>query len=212
MRHRTRRLRNGLLALFAVPSAYLLAAAFAAFVILPASDSGAPKTRTAYLASNGIHLNIVLPVRDNYADWQAFLPDAALSGKSHVYIGWGSTAFYTQVPAWKDLRPGIALRALFYDTGALNVVGADTPPPEGHHLVRTIHLDDLQYQTLVNDIQSQFHSRRALPGHPGFYAAHGRYTPFFTCNEWMRRRLRHIGLPVPLWSPFDRPLLWAFPQ
>lgn len=206
----TRNIFKVVLALLAALLLYLAAAGVSAWITLPDSDSDAPKPYTVYLASNGIHMNIVLPVQEARVDWAAFLPDAGLGDKRYVYIGWGSAAFYTQVPTWRDIRLQVALKALFYDEGLLRVEGADAPPPREHDLVRAIALSHAQYRALVADIQAQFAAREALAEYPGFYPAKGHYTPLFTCNEWMRRRLRGIGLPTPLWSPFDRPLLWKF--
>lgn len=205
----TRRLKTYLLALPLLLLAYLAAAILAAFIRLPGSHGDTPGEYPLYLASNGIHTNLVLPVQSDIADWRALLPHAALTDKSHVAIGWGSAAFYTQVNTWADLRPGIALRALFYDRGLLRVEGMAAPPPAEHPLVRRFAVDRARYQALVHDILAQFKSREPLREHPGFYDAHGRYHPLFTCNEWIRRRLRRIDVRTPLWSPFDRPLLWA---
>lgn len=199
-------IRKILFALLCLPLGYLFAALLAAMIPLPGdwSDEAAPYT--IHVASNGVHLNFVLPLRDDVADWAAFLPDAALGDSSHVHLGWGSAAFYTQVQEWGDLRPAIALRALFYDRGVIRIEGARGTPDPAHPRVRTLHLPETRYRALIADLQGQFRARRAVQ--PGFYPAHGRYTPFFTCNEWLRRRLRHIGVRTPLWSPFDRPVLW----
>lgn len=207
-----RRVCKTLLILPALAALYLLIAALCAAITLPAREDGAPKAHIIYLAGNGVHMNLVLPVRNTIADWQVFLPDADLTDKSHVFIGWGSRTFYTQVPTWRDLRLSVALQALLLDETALHVQGVHHPPPANHPWVRAIALSDAQYRALSQDIQAQFAARRALADYPGFYPAKGRYTPFFTCNEWVRVRLSGIGLPAPLWSPFDRPLLWAFPQ
>lgn len=195
-----------LLTIFLPPLLYCLAALLAALITLPGTPPDETTPYTIHVASNGIHLNFVLPVRDDIADWPTFLPDAALTDKSHLYLGWGSATFYTQVEYWRDLRPGIALRAIFYDRGLIRIEGVRDTPDPAHPLVRTLHLSRRQYQMLVSDLQAQFAARQSVQ--TGFYPAHGRYTPLFTCNEWLRRRLRHIDVRTPLWSPFDRPVLW----
>ena len=82
-----------------------------------------------------------------------------------------------------------------------------SPPQQ----VGKIRLSAEQYRQLAADIRQQFAAAQPLPGQPYFYAAHGHYQPLQTCNEWVRRRLAAIGVRVPLWSPFDRPLLWHLP-
>lgn len=53
-----------------------------------------------------------------------------------VQIGWGSRAFYTQVPTWADLTPQIAAQALFYDDAVLYVRPASIPVADAKHVRR----------------------------------------------------------------------------
>ena len=165
-----------------------------------------------YVVSNGVHLNIFLPMQSPAMNWPAFLP-ASLKGTTApmVQIGWGSRAFYTQVPTWGDLTVPLAAKALLWDDSVLFVRGGAAPLP-GSGQVRKIRLNAAQYRQLNADIRHQFAAATPLPDNPHFYAARGAYQPLQTCNEWVRRRLQPLGVTVPLWSPFDRPLLWHLPR
>ena len=44
-----------------------------------------------------------------------------------------------------------------------------------------------------------------------FYEAHGRYSPFFTCNTWSNLALKRAGLPCCVWTPFASPILDRVP-
>ena len=200
-----------LLAPFFVLPAYLAAALVLGLI----SSRTAMPTPTAaadypvYLVSNGVHINLVLPLHNDIADWRDRLPESGPG--DWVYIGWGSRAFYTQVPTWGDLTVPLAAKALLWDDSVLFVRGGAAPLP-GSGQVRKIRLNAAQYRQLNADIRHQFAAATPLPDNPHFYAARGAYQPLQTCNEWVRRRLQPLGVTVPLWSPFDRPLLWHLPR
>ncbi len=162
-----------------------------------------------YVVSNGVHLNIFLPMQSPAMDWPAFLP-ASLQDTAApmVQIGWGSRAFYTQVPTWADLTPKIAAQALFYDDAILYVRPAAIPMPDAKH-VRKVRMCQQELRSVSQDIARQFASTQAVSGFPNFYPAQGHYTPLMTCNEWMRLRLQHRSMPI--WSPFDQAILNHLP-
>ena len=200
-----------MLAPFFVLLAYLAAALVLGLI---PSRTSVPMPTTAadypvYLVSNGVHINLVLPLYNDIADWRDRLPESGPG--DWVYIGWGSRAFYTQVPTWGDLTVPLAAKALLWDDSVLFVRGGAAPLP-GSEQVRKIRLNAAQYRQLNADIRRQFAAAAPLPDYPHFYAARGAYQPLQTCNEWVRRRLQPLGVTVPLWSPFDRPLLWHLPR
>ena len=205
-----RYLRRLLVLLFGAPALYLLTALVGG--ILPASCTDHKSTRDGghhfpvYLVSNGVHVNLALPTVSAAMDW-----DTVLSvGYPYIYIGWGSRTFYRDVPTWDDLTVGKALRAITYDDSVIAIMPAYAPPT-GQQQIRTIHLTQQQLRLLSEDIYAQFQSFDPLTPHgayPVLYPAHGHYHPLLTCNEWIRQRLAPLGVAMPLWSPFDRPLLW----
>ncbi|MDO4693374.1 MAG: DUF2459 domain-containing protein [Eikenella sp.] len=202
-----RLLKRILFGLLLLPLLYAAAAGVSAYITVsaavPAPEAG--EGETVYLLSNGVHVNIAVPVHNRHFDWAGYLKQPAWREQPYVYIGWGSRTFYTQVPQWSDLTPQTALKALAFDDSALQVWAGAAPPPSAAS--RAIRLSAAQYRLLAADLAAQFDGTRPLRDYPDFYPAHGRYQPWLTCNEWMRQRLYRIGVPVPLWSPFDRPLL-----
>ena len=50
--------------------------------------------------------------------------------------------------------------------------------------------------------------------HPGygvtdaFFTGTGRYLPWMTCNEWVRRLIARAGVRTAAWAPFEPALLW----
>lgn len=177
---------------------------------LPADETAAAAYRV-YLVSNGVHINLVLPARDSEADWPQWLPETAAAGTGEwLYLGWGSEAFYTQVPTWGDLTPSVAAKALLWDNSVLWARYGPPPHTAEPAYVRRLDVSAAQYRRLLADVRAQWASAQPLAGQPHFYPARGAYHPLQTCNEWVRRRLYHAGVRVPAWTPFDRPLLWFF--
>ncbi|MFT0211107.1 TIGR02117 family protein [Pseudomonas sp. F1_0610] len=168
------------------------------------------KTIIIYVASNGVHLNLWLPTKSSQVDWQAQYPNSfPYKNMQWTQIGWGSEAFYTQVPTWADLTLGITWQALTGDNSVIQLSGQFNSPIRNENK-RKILLSHTQYQELVNDIQKQFSSKTPL--FDNFYAAKGSYNAYTTCNEWVRKRLSAIGIKMPLWSPFDKVVLWYLPK
>ena len=198
-----------LLAPFFVLLAYLAAALVLGLI---PSRTSVPMPTTAadypvYLVSNGVHINLVLPLYNDIADWRDRLPESEPG--DWVYIGWGSRAFYTQVPTWADLTPQVAAQALFYDDAVLYVRPAAIPIADAKHL-RKMRMCQQELQSVSQDIAHQFADTTPVSVFPNFYPAQGHYTPLMTCNEWMRLRLQHRSMP--LWSPFDQAILNHLPH
>lgn len=167
--------------------------------------TGCQATHKVYVVSNGVHLNVLLPMQSTAMNWRTFLPQTlANSTASMVQIGWGSRVFYTQVPTWGELTPKLAAQALWFDDAVLNVQATEAPEPNRRR-VRMIQMCDSELQALSQDLAAQFTSTEPLTDFDHFYTAQGHYTPILTCNEWMRQRLSHRSMP--LWSPFDGAVL-----
>jgi uncharacterized protein (TIGR02117 family) len=172
---------------------------------------------TIYLASNGIHTGLVVPVMSAGIDWRqrvraSDLPDPKRAGK-WLLFGWGDRDFYQNTPTWRDLRPGIALSAL---------IGS------GQTLVHVDHFDDFytdadmrplrltteEYRRLSDFIEMTFaDTRDVVPGYGPrdvFYAAKGRYSILRTCNVWTGDALKAAGVRTAVWSPFPGGIMrWA---
>lgn len=71
-----------------------------------------------YINSNGVHTDIVVPVKNDVKDWSKDLLYAhTRSGDSlvkYVAFGWGDKGFYLNTPRWSDLKVSTAAIAAFY--------------------------------------------------------------------------------------------------
>jgi len=207
-----------LLAPFALAATYLGAAATAG--LLPhggATDPG-PKQVEIYIHSNGVHADLLLPVRALDIDWRKRLPsyddpDLVDGGYSYLAFGWGDRAFYLSTPTWADLDLSTALLALSGLDGTVMHVQSASPPPPGSRTAK-LSLTADQYRQLVDFIDQSFqHDAEGAPipisgahyygRHDAFFEARGHYSLFNTCNEWTRQALVHAGQRTAIWAPFD---------
>jgi uncharacterized protein (TIGR02117 family) len=203
-------LRGTLGAILGLVLLYLVAALILG--LIPANSGFAETTGGVSIAvcSNGVHTDFVLPVKTEEVDWSAAFPavhyPADVTRFDHVGIGWGDLDFYKSTPTWGDFDTGIAIRALTgLGPSALHV--QYRPGPGLDEDCRRAEISVPQYRALVNYIGATM----ASPGWPAaagygatdlFYAAHGRFSLFKSCNVWVGEGLKASGLPTGLWTPF----------
>jgi len=175
-----------------------------------------------HVTSNGVHVDLVLPVRTDVVDWSTWIPPVVpLASRSHASFGWGDRGFYTRVPTWSDLTPGIALRGSLLPTpAAMRVVARNRPPLDriGVDVFR-IGMEREEYVALVEYVRRSFRTdedgRPVRIDHPGyterdrFFEGEGSYHLFRTCNEWVSDGLRAAGIAAPAWTPLERNVVTA---
>lgn len=204
----------------AVPGLYLLAALIGSLV--PVNRGWTEPTRgiTVYLADNGIHADIIMPVAAEGLDWAPLIPrrDFAAPPRQARWIAFGSgeQRVYLDTPRWRD----ITLRTMWSGlTGGNRVMHVEYV---GHprYAAREIRLRPEEYRRLWASIRSDFElDERGRPqriDHPGygprdaFYRATGKASAIRTCNSWAAGRLRLAGVRTSLWPPFVQGLVWRY--
>ncbi len=214
-------LRWAALALGSVLGLYLLAA------WIGSSWAANPNWReprdgiTIYVATNGLHTGLILPVAAAGEDWSLIvrptdLPDPNSSG-NYLLFGWGNRAFYRDTQTWSDVRPGTVLSALW---------GSDETSVHVDHLrdpseavgARPIRLTETQYRQLTTFLRATFKLDAAGHGFSShgygsldvFYDGRGRYSAFNTCNSWTGDALAAAGVRVGRWTPFSESVMGWF--
>lgn len=177
----------------------------------------------AYVLSNGVHTDLVVPVRTAQIDWSRYISyadtPAADTTMRYVGFGWGDKGFYLHTPTWAQLKPGTALRAMFWlSTTAMHTTFHHRPVP-GPKCVR-LHLTSAQYARLIQFIQQTFApDAQGQPQHisgysygryDAFYEAKNTYNLFYTCNTWANAGLKAAGQKAALWTPFDFGIFWQY--
>lgn len=175
------------------------------------SRLGDNKDHIIYLETNGVHVDFIIP--NEYILNDPFLSHLIQPGYNFTAIGWGDKAFYLETPQWEDLTAKNFCRALFWKSDSLMHVSPYYQ--EQDHWI-PVHLNNKEVQDLNQFITQSFMINENTPevfsdfsyyGDDRFYNAHGSYTLFYTCNNWVNEGLSEIGESTSLWSPFDKPIL-----
>ena len=207
----------GVVALYAVAAVGLSA--------VPVGKRGrpAPEAVEVYILSNGVHTDIVMPVRSAQMDWTTQLryadTPAADSSMSFVGFGWGDKGFYLDTPTWAELKASTAFKAMFWLGESAMHVTFHHRPTEGPACVR-LYLTAAQYASLIAFIQQSFDydaQRRvehigghSYGRHDAFYEAKRTYNLFYTCNSWANEALKAAGQRAAFWTPFDAGIFWHY--
>ena len=194
--------------------AYLLTAVHLGSVFPRPNDHPAtPGGVDIFVVTYGVHTDLMVPVRNPVMDWSAWFPDRHFPeprNGEYVVLGWGNRRFFEEVPEWKDLKPGVALRSLLPSATLMHVYRF--PRPRETNEVQRIVLDPARYARLCEYLRSGFdltppERPRPVPGlgytrHDAFYPGADPYDAIQTCNEWAAAALRAAGVRMPLWTPF----------
>jgi uncharacterized protein (TIGR02117 family) len=209
-----------LAALLAVPAAYLVAALAGSLVPVNGDWQEPQKGTTVYLADNGVHTDIIMPVRAQGLDWSPLIPaqdfSAAPTDAQWIAFGSGEERVYLETPTWWDLTPRTLWSALSGGRRVLHVEYIARPS----YAVRQIRLRPAEYRRLWSAVRADFQldgrGRPELIRHPGygccdaFFRATGKASMFRTCNSWAAGRLRLAGVRTSLWPPFAQGLVWRY--
>jgi len=196
---------------------YLLCGYFIPFIEVPAEKTNEPKTVEIYLLTNGVHTDIVVPVKNQQYDWSKMVPFENTLSKStdfrYLSVGWGDKGFYLDTPTWADLKFSTAFKAAFWLSESAMHCTFYNQMTEGKDCVK-IPITAQQYEHLVYYINAKFdHDKNgnlqliktdAVYGNnDAFYDAQGRYSFLDTCNTWANNGLKAAGQKAALWSPSD---------
>jgi uncharacterized protein (TIGR02117 family) len=196
--------------------AYLLSA-FCLSRITVDKELNSGKDVTIYITTNGVHTDIVVPVKSRQMDWSTevkfsntLLKDTTMQW---LALGWGDKGFYLQTPTWADLKFKVAFKAAFGLSSTAIHATFYKSLKEGE-TCKKIVISEEQYSRLRNYILDSF--QKNASGHAryintaanynntdAFYEANGSYSIFHTCNTWANNGLKVSGQKCCLWTPFD---------
>jgi uncharacterized protein (TIGR02117 family) len=211
---------RAVVALLAVPAFYLLAALVGSLVPVNRGWTEPAQGTTIYLANNGVHVDLIMPVKAQELDWAPLFPlrDFADADPQARWIafGAGEKHVYLDTPRWSDIKLATLASAL---TGGERVMHVEYLPST-YYAVRQIRLRPEEYRRLWTAIRADLvldqHGRPKRIDHPGygpsdaFYRAAGRASAVRTCNSWAAGELRLAGVKTSLWPPFAQGLVWRY--
>ncbi len=209
-----------LTALLAVPALYLVAALAGSLIPVNRGWTEPAQGTTIYLADNGIHADIIMPLNAEGLDWRPLIPPGSFAAPDPnagwIAFGSGEERVYLNTPTWWDLTPRTVWSALAGGRRVMHVEYVSSPS----YAVRQIRLRPEEYRRLWAAIRADFaldpHGRPQRLNHPGygpsdaFYRATGKESMFRTCNTWAASRLRLAGVKTSLWPPFVNGLVWRY--
>ena len=195
---------------------YWLLATGLSRIVVPA-EANAPQEIPIYLLTNGVHTDIVMPVKTAVIDWSKKMPFHNTLGKdtsmNFLAIGWGDKGFYLQTPTWADLKFSVAFKATFgLSTSALHATYYKAMKL-GEDCV-TMNISKAQYSRLITFIEESLQTDengnyifiptdQVYGKADAFYEANGSYNLTHTCNTWTNNALKAAGQKAAWWTPFD---------
>lgn len=171
---------------------------------------------TIYIKTNGVHTDIVMPIKSEIIDWSKQIRFENTRSKDTTYkfvaLGWGDKGFYLETPTWDDLTLPVAFKAVtglsttaFHATFYHKMTINDS--------CKKIEISKNQYISLINFIEESMQIKNGkyinIPTNAvygdsdAFYEANGSYSLFTTCNTWSNNALKSCGQKACLWTPFD---------
>ncbi len=202
------------------------AAAFAlSYNIVNKEFTEAPDGVEIYVLSNGVHADLVLPMKNEFMDWTQVIDMNNTESKNMnmnlIAFGWGDKGFYLETKTWGDLKFSTAFKALFWlSSSAMHVTGYSYTSLKENEKCKKIKISPVNYMKLVAYIKASFSkneteqvvciSNRHYATNDAFYEAIGTYSLFYTCNTWTNDGLKHCGVKTCSWTPFDKGILKQF--
>lgn len=200
-----------------IVSLYVLMGFIIPLIKVSEMKTAEPKTIAIYILTNGVHTDLVVPIKNNLMDWSQEIPFENTVSKrtdfEFLAIGWGDKGFYLETPTWADLKFSTAFKAAFWLSESAMHCTFYEKMKEGKDC-KKIMITENQYKDLITFIKNKFDRTKdgkvifvktnAVYGkNDAFYDAKGRYSFLNTCNTWTNDGLKVAGQKAALWTPTD---------
>jgi uncharacterized protein (TIGR02117 family) len=173
-----------------------------------------------FILSNGVHTDIVVPIKNEFKDWSKEIRFQHTKSKdilvNYLAFGWGDKGFYLNTPEWSDLKASTALNAAFgLSSSAMHTTFYKNMQENAS--CKKIKISAEEYKKLVTYISESFQfdsskrvqwiSNYSYGNRDAFYEAKGSYNLFYTCNTWANNALKIANQKASLWTVTDT---WIF--
>ena len=187
------------------------------YIEVSSKDDGQKKEIPVYIYTNGVHTDIVMPVKNDLQDWSAKIPFSNTVSKrtdyNYIGIGWGDKGFYLDTPTWADLKFSTAFKAAFWlSESAMHCTYYEKMKVAND--CKMIMISRNQYKDLVEFVENKFErdakgnfilipTNAVYSDNDAFYDAKGTYSFLYTCNTWANDALKAAGQKAAFWTPSD---------
>lgn len=204
-------------AIIGVVAIYIILALAIPYIEVPATPVTEPKTVTAYILTNGVHTDLVVPVKTSEIDWSTKIPYQNTKSKEENFkylgIGWGDKGFYLDTPTWAELKFSTAFKAAFWLGESAMHCTYYAKMTEGEDC-KKLELTHTEYLELVKFIEKKFDydqngktklikTDAVYGNNDAFYDAKGSYSFLYTCNTWTNDGLKAAGQNAAFWTASD---------
>ncbi|MBE9663223.1 TIGR02117 family protein [Mucilaginibacter myungsuensis] len=187
-------------------------------------EPGTSNDVAIYILTNGVHTDIVVPVKNEQMDWSKEVKFENTKSRDTtgdlLAFGWGDKGFYLNTPTWAQLKFSVAFKAATgLSTSAMHTTFyrdlVESPD------CKKIMISKAQYARLIAYIQNSFQVDNE--GHvmlipttanynnfDAFYETKRRYNIFYTCNTWANNALKAAGQKAAIWTPSDKGIFWQY--
>ncbi|WP_044211948.1 DUF2459 domain-containing protein [Flammeovirga sp. OC4] len=195
-------------ALLSTPVFYFVISLLLSSITIDRKADGEVKDKSIYLTTNGVHLDIVLPIKTMDTE---LLSNLKYESTDHyLSFGWGDENFYINTPTWGDLTFDNAFTALFLKSSTLMHVTRYRYRLSNWIEIKVSEPELTKLNTYIQlSFQTSQAGKKILLENQGyssidnFYKAKGSYSCFKTCNSWVNTGFLQSGLKACLWTPFD---------
>jgi len=191
-----------------IPTSYVVISLILTLITVERKPNNENSEKLIYLNSNGIHLDIIIPVEN--------IDSLVLSGikynrnETYLSFGWGDENFYINTPTWGDLTFSNAVKALFWRSSTLmHITRYKRKRSDWIEIkVNETELKKLN-RYLLNTFKINENGMKIILDNKGyssiddFYKSEGSYSCFKTCNSWVNIGFKKSGLKSCYWTPFD---------
>lgn len=195
---------------------YVVAALLISRIPVNSKVSQKGKEIEIFILSNGVHTDIVVPVKNKFKDWSKEIRFQETKSKDSVVnylaFGWGDKGFYLNTPEWSDLKASTAFNAAF-GLGSSAMHTSFYKVMRENASCKRISISAEEYQKIVTFISESFKrdankkvqwiSDYSYGNSDAFYEAKGSYNLFYTCNSWANNALKKANQKASLWTVTD---------
>lgn len=202
---------------------YTVVIFFTSIISVNENDQTTDKNIPIYILSNGVHVDIVMPLKNEIKDWSTQISylhtKAKDSTKNLLAFGWGDKGFYLDTPTWADLKVSTAAKAVSgLSSSAMHVTFYGTLKEDEN--CKKFFISESQYQEMIHYIENSFtldkeNKIQRIGTHSYgkndiFYEAKGSYNLFYTCNTWANQTLKAGKQKAALWTVLDKGIFYHY--